>query len=137
MQLNNKNNSCLVLPIYWTQEFKRKPAKTVLLGMNWYRNAHYHSQHSVKQHYHKLVEEQITMFSTYNTFKLSFELFYKSSVCDGANIIALVEKFTLDALQENNIIANDNVKYHLGSTWAIAGQDKENPRCIVNVISAT
>lgn len=121
------------LPIYWTQHYKTKKDKTVLVGMNWYRNAHHHSQNAMKKHFHSLVGPQVSMIPNLGKFKLTIEIYYKNSSCDGANIAALIEKFTLDALQEQEVILNDNVQYHLGSTWEVAGQDKDNPRCLITI----
>ena len=60
-------------------------------------------------------------------------MYYKNPNCDGANIISLIEKFTLDALQENGVIVNDTVKNHKGTMWEVIGQDKENPRCEIKI----
>lgn len=125
--------NAIELPIYWTQHFKTKNDKTVLVGMNWYRNAHFHAQNAMKKDFHELVHKQLTHTSIESTFKLNLGIYYKNSSCDGANIAALIEKFALDALQEEKVIVNDNVKYHLGTTWEVLGQDKDNPRCIVTI----
>lgn len=121
------------LPIYWTQHFKRKPDKTVLVGMNWYRNAYFHAQNAMKKDFHELVSKQVTDLQLKGSFTLDIGIYYKNSSCDGSNIAALIEKFTLDALQEEKVIINDNVKHHLGTSWQILGQDKNNPRCIINL----
>ena len=60
-------------------------------------------------------------------------LFYRNVNCDGSNIVPLIEKAVLDVLQDCKIVKQDNVRYHLGSTWYIGGQDKENPRCEVTI----
>jgi hypothetical protein len=121
------------LPIYWTQHFKTKNDKTVLVGMNWYRNAYYHSQNKMKKDFHELVAKQLDDTIIDGEFKLDIGIYYKNSSCDGANIAALIEKFTLDALQDNKTVVNDNVKYHKGSSWKVLGQDKQNPRCIISI----
>ena len=101
--------------------------------MNWYRNAHYHNQNKMKKDFHELVTKQLGEETIDNTFTLTLSLYYKNSSCDGANIAALIEKFTLDALQENKTVVNDNVKYHLGTTWSVIAQDKDNPRCEISI----
>lgn len=122
------------LPIYWTQRYKTKNDKTVLVGMNWYRNAHYHAQNSMKKHFHELVSSQVREIkSQLGKFNLDIKIYYKNSNCDGANIAALIEKFVLDALQDEKVIINDNVQYHLGSSWNIVKQDKDNPRCLITI----
>lgn len=121
------------LPIYWTQHFKTKKDKTTLVGMNWYRNAHFHAQNKMKQDFHELVRKQIGAQKLQNKFKLALGIYFKNASCDGANIAALMEKVTLDALQEDGVIINDNVQYHKGSSWEVLGQDKENPRCVITI----
>lgn len=123
------------LPIYWTQHFKTKNDKTVLVGMNWYRNAHYHSQNAMKKDFHELVHKQVKNVKYEDKFKLDLSIYYKNPNCDGANIAALIEKFTLDALQDSQVIVNDNVNYHMGSSWRVVDQDKDNPRCLIKIIT--
>jgi hypothetical protein len=123
----------LTLPIYWTQQYKTKKNKTVLVGMNWYRNAHYHDQNKMKTYFHDLVSTQLGTYTIPRQFKVHYKIYYKNPACDGANISALIEKFTLDGLQKCNAIVNDNVKYHLSSTWEVVTQDKDNPRCEVSI----
>mgnify|MGYP003587485021 CR=1 FL=1 len=50
----------LELPIYYTFTKKTKKDNKVLVGMNWYRNAHFRSSNQVKQHYHKLIYSKVT-----------------------------------------------------------------------------
>lgn len=122
----------LVLPIYWTKG-KLKP-KTSLVGMNLFRNQHHFDQAAMKRYFHDLVEQQLpTPLPTFDTYTMSYDIYYKSPVCDGSNIVALIEKFALDALVSAGIVPDDTVKYHLGSTWQISGQDKLNPRIEVTI----
>ena len=124
----------VTLPIYYTQEFKTKSNKTSLVGMNLYRNANYFLQNNMKKHFQLLVIEQLhAVAEVLQQFTVTYKLYYKSPVCDGSNIIALIEKFYLDALKEHGLIADDNVKYHLGSSWTIIEQDKENPRVEITI----
>ena len=124
----------VTLPIYYTQEFKTKANKTSLVGMNLYRNAHHFLQNDMKKYFQSLVIEQLpAVAEVIQQFTVTYKLYYKSTVCDGSNIIALIEKFYLDALKEHGLIADDNVKYHLGSSWTIIEQDKENPRVEITI----
>lgn len=119
----------VVLPIYYIQEFKTKANKTHLVGMNLYRNAHHFLQNAMKKHFQELVLEQLpSVEQKLKQFTVNYKVYYKSPVCDGSNIVALIEKFYLDAIKTHGLISDDNVNYHLGSTWSVAGQDKENPR---------
>lgn len=120
----------LTLPIYWQQTKN----KTTLVSINAYRNWHYHTSNKFKQDFHDLVKNQLINFiDVPKAFTLSYKLFYKNSNCDGSNVIALIEKVLLDALVDNKIISGDSVKTHLGSSWTINGQDKNNPRCEITI----
>ena len=123
----------LQLPIYYTEYFKTKPSKTFLVSMNFYRNAHHFAQNNIKQHYHQLVADQLLNPVSFNKFIIDYRLYYKSPVCDPSNIIALIEKFTLDALKLNNIIPDDNVNYHLGSSYSVVAKDTINPRVEITI----
>lgn len=127
----------ITLPIYYTQTFKTKNDKTILVGMNWYRNCKvYFLLNAVKQHYHQLVSTQLPP-AIAGQYKLHIDIYYKNPSSDGANISALMEKFLLDALQEYGVTQNDNVTYHLGTTWSVAGQDKLNPRAEITLQEIT
>jgi hypothetical protein len=124
----------ITLPIYWEKTFKTKPSKVVLTGMNWYRCANYFDQNRFKQEFSDLVKSQLgTAVSTKLPYTLNILLYYKNPSCDPSNIVPLVEKVLLDVLQKEGCIKQDNVKYHLGTTWCVAGQDKENPRCEITI----
>jgi hypothetical protein len=108
--------------------------KTTLVGMSFYRNAIFHLQNKLKQEFTELVGNQLEgVAPVKGQFRLSIDLYYKNSVCDASNIAAVIEKVTLDTLQEFNIIENDNVKFHLGSCYTVKGQDKVNPRAEITI----
>ena len=124
----------VVLPIYYIQEFKTKANKTHLVGMNLYRNAHHFLQNAMKKHFQELVLEQLpSVEQQLKQFTVDYKVYYKSPVCDGSNIVALIEKFYLDAIKTHGLISDDNVNYHVGSTWAVLGQDKLNPRVEITI----
>ena len=123
------------VPIYWTKTFKTKPDQTILVGMNWYRNAHYHDQSKWKREFHEIIDNQCkNMTPIDGSYILNIKIYYKNAACDGSNISSLIEKAVLDALQSNGILVNDNVNYHLGTVWGVAGQDKENPRAEIEIL---
>lgn len=128
----------VILPIYYTQEFKTKPNKTSLVGMNLYRNAHYFLQNNMKKHFQDLVIEQLpSVVEVIQQFTVTYKLYYKSPVCDASNIVALIEKFYLDAIKEHGLIIDDNVNYHISSSWQVIAQDKTNPRIEVTIKELT
>lgn len=134
MPLDRNNMNKITLPIYWTQHFKTKNDKTVLVGMNWYRNAHYMLQNRMKQEFTELIEDQLDSTQIQGPYTLHIDLYYKNPTCDGSNIVALMEKVALDALQHNKVVEQDNVQFHLGTTWNVVGQDKQNPRCDISIL---
>lgn len=129
------NSIQVTLPIYWEQQFKTKPPKVWLCGMNNYRNWHHHTSNSWKTHYHELVLSQLPDNPQFNQFTLDIKLYYKRS-CDPSNVVPLMEKAFLDALQSANLIPEDNVLHHISTTWTVAGQDKDNPRCEITIKDA-
>lgn len=122
------------LPIYYTKHYKTKPDKTILVNLNWYRNSYRFEQNEVKKYYHSLISTKILPSPIDTSYKLYIKVFYKNPSSDGHNIANMFEKFVLDALQELNIVKQDNVKYHLGTIWEVAGQDINNPRVEIEVI---
>ena len=123
----------LTLPIYWTNQKVRVKSTTHLLGMNFYRNAHHHIQNKLKQEISELVYNQLDSPPKFTTFSTHYKLYYKNNACDPSNIVPLIEKVLLDALQHSEVIANDNVKFHLSSSWEVVGQDRDNPRCEITI----
>ena len=125
----------ITLPIYYTKEYKTKPSKTFLVGLNWFRNAYRYEQNSVKQHYHTLVKNQLNSpIEVLSIYELDLKLFYKNPSSDMSNCLALVEKFVLDALQELGITSGDTVKSHVKTTYHVIKQDKTNPRAEITII---
>lgn len=118
------------LPIYWQQTKK----KTVLVGMNAYRNWHYLVSAKFKREFGDLINDQvIEPILLTKPYKLHIKVYYKNPICDGSNIVALIEKVFLDALISAGILPNDTVQWHLGTTWEIVSQDKINPRCELTI----
>lgn len=134
------------LPIYYTLEYKRPKTvkrktkkgfvtkqiteRTFLVGMNWYRNADKFVEHKVKEHYHKIILDALEGLNGTWEGKYSVEhkLFYKNKLCDAMNIIAVIDKYFNDAIQEKGLIVDDNVQFYTEGNWSVDGQDKENPR---------
>jgi len=117
----------LTFPIYYTQEFKTKPSKTFLVGLNWYRNAHHMLSNKVKAHYHELVKKQIGDTVITTGIRLHYKVYAQRNGTDGHNIRAVMEKFICDGLVESGVIKDDSIEYLKGdsSEYFI---DKLNPR---------
>lgn len=115
----------MTLPIY----FKRR-----LVSLNKYRNNHWSKNNEQKKHYHKIIGEKLNKNIKLNKFKLELVIYPKTMGCDGGNVCALIEKFFLDALKENEIIKDDNLNNHVGTKWSFGKQDKVEPRVEIKII---
>lgn len=121
----------ITLPIYYEIEYKTKKNKTVLIGLNWYRNVFFHTNNKVKEHYHNLVKEQLNGES-YNKVKVHYKVYLKRRNTDGHNIRSIVEKYALDGLVENKVIVDDSLDYVIGTTSEFF-LDKDNPRMEITI----
>ena len=120
----------LSLPIYFNTG-----KSVVLIGSNWSRNAHFYMLNKAKKHYHKLVADRLKEFEPIvGQYIVAYTYYYKNVSSDGSNVISQIEKYFLDGIQEIGLVENDSVKYHIGSTWKVGGQDKEDPRVDISVI---
>ena len=119
----------LELPIYYTFERKTKKDNKVLVGMNWYRNAHFRSSNQVKQHYHSLIYSKVTQSQKLkDKYMVSYMLYPSNSNCDLMNVVSVIDKFLNDALQDCGVITNDNIKFYKHMIATVKEVDKLNPR---------
>ena len=119
------------LPIYY-----KKKGKDVLTGLNDYRNLHYRAKNSLKKKYTKLVELALAdkKYQLYEgVYAMTYTLYYKNPICDLGNVNSVIDKFTLDALQEHGVVKRDSVKYCVDIHHKVGGQDKENPRIVIKL----
>ena len=119
----------LTLPIYFGTK------KKYLMSLNWLQDVHYKARNKVKQEFHEQIGKIVTsdkMFFKGN-IKTHYRLYYKNKLCDAPNVVAVIDKFLLDALQEHNIIVQDNVQYYIASSWEVVAQDRVNPRIEVEI----
>lgn len=121
------------LPVYFIQEFKRKPSKTHFVGMNWYRNAHFSMQSIIKEHYHKLIAKllephEVPTQCPLLSYKMSYTYFYKNLQTDMPNVCSIASKFANDALQELGYVIDDNVQHLCEEHFYVGGRDSSNPR---------
>ena len=119
----------LELPIYYTFERKTKKDNKILVGMNWYRNAHFRSSNQVKQHYHNLIYSKVTQSQKLkDKYMVSYMLYPSNSNCDLMNVVSVIDKFLNDALQDSGVIVNDNIKFYKHMIATAKEVDKLNPR---------
>lgn len=116
------------LPIYWEQLFKAKKSKFHLVGLNQLFGMHYQPRNNLKKHYYSLIATLSAGQVVKGPYKVQYKLYFKNVVSDPSNIIAGIEKVTLDGLQLCGGVEGDNPKFHKGTSWTVEGQDKLNPR---------
>ena len=114
----------VTVPIYINVSKK----KVSLMGLNWYRNAHYQVLDKSKKEYLSLVDLDIDGDPIMDgTIHVHFKIFLKRKGSDGGNIRSVIEKFVLDAVKKlgyivddhAEIIVSDSSEYHF---------DKDFPR---------
>lgn len=120
-----KKSIKVTLPIYTSN---RKGAK--MIGMNWLIGAHHMAIARLKKAYSIRVGKALPKDKSEipSPYRVHYKIYYKNKVSDGSNMVAVVEKFFLDALQDLGVIQEDNVQHHLGSTWDVIEQDRVKPR---------
>lgn len=123
----------ITLPIYYTIKYKTKKDKTILIWMNWLRNAHYMLSNKIKKHYHHLVAEQVKN-TRYTQITIEYKVFIKRKNTDYHNIRSVIEKFFLDALVENWNIKDDSFDYVKWDSCEVF-IDKEDPRIEILIIN--
>ena len=119
----------LELPVYYNTG-----KKTVMVGLNVTRNMHYHNLNKLKRHYHEIVASKLKEFEPIvGEYMVTYTYYYKNVSSDGSNVVSQIEKYLLDAIQDIGLVENDNVKFHIGSSWKVGGKDRENPRVEVSI----
>ena len=118
------------LPIYYNIDYD----KEILVGMNWYRNAHYRVSNEVKHYYHELIVAELPRAKTLmGTVHINYSIYVKNSKTDGPNVRSVIEKFFLDALKIAGHIKDDNVTVVVSDTSAYY-IDKDNPRAEIEIV---
>jgi hypothetical protein len=122
------------LPTHITKG-KRK-LKTVPINLNWYRNAHRGESNEVKKLYKALLAEQIAKCDNLPEPCMIAYLFYPGSrrKIDLGNVIAITDKFFLDALVESGKLSDDNCKVIPCYKAEFMAVDKENPRIEAHIM---
>jgi len=121
-----------VLPIYYEIEYKTKKNKTILVGLNWYRNSHHFLNNEVKHYFHEQVAKQYNG-EKFNQIELFYKVYQKRANTDGHNIRSILEKFVLDAFVQCGMIENDTTPKNIKRTATEFFIDKDNPRIEIEI----
>lgn len=94
----------IVVPIYYKQSKK----KTVLVGLNWYRNVHYNTNNNAKIFYSEIVNDFIDGKPILEgKIHVHYKIFLKRKGSDGGNVRSVIEKYVLDAVKQAKYITDD------------------------------
>ena len=121
----------IILPIHYTQTFKKKKSKRILVGMGWYRNAHFILSNDVKIYYHELIKNQVKGHK-FKTIEPKYTIYVQRQNTDGPNVRAVIEKFFLDGLMYAKALENDNVRFISGDSSKYF-VDSKNPRAEIEI----
>lgn len=124
----------ITVPIYYTQELKTKKDRTILLGLNSYRNMHYRLNNEIKQYYKQMVFDMCVGKVVQTPCKVKFTVYLKNKSTDGGNVRSFIEKAVLDGFVKAGVIKDDSVGFVVGDS-AEYFIDKENPRCEIELYS--
>lgn len=131
----------IILPAYiWQEETKKRKGKYILVSSNWYRNAHYFDKNNAKKLFDTMVKNRLKEAGAERIegkYLTRYKYFYKNSGSDGSNVVSMIEKFFLDAIQPivlkdkrviwEGIVEQDSVKYHESDGFRCY-RDTKNPR---------
>lgn len=127
----------LVLPTH-LKLGKTAKCKTYPVNMNAFRNWHFQTKNSVKQKYTEIVTKQLSGKDVKFLFKnpiIKYKLFLGSRrKADIMNILAMVDKFTCDALVENYVIYDDSYDTLSKFNFEFGGIDPNNPRVEMTIL---
>jgi len=106
--------------------------KNYWLNQNGYRNWHFHLSNKLK----KTFKDTITLPNTKykRSVQIAYTFYYPNAIKrDIGNSLAVIDKFTADALIENGNLLDDDFTVVKKIIGKFGGIDKDNPRCEVKV----
>lgn len=88
------------------------------LNMNEYRNAYWRTLNDAKIMYSQLMRDKILSLPKMNKVSIDYEITVADNYRhDGMNITSVTSKFFLDALVDNGIIPDDDMKHVVHEEW--------------------
>ncbi len=122
------------LPVYWTYISKKKE-KNVLLSLNWALNANPFVVARAKKWYLQVIMDSIPIGATpiEGQYIVNYTYHYKNVKSDLPNVVPVVSKFLLDALQTVALTEEDSVKFCI-EEHSYVGEKTDNPHIIVEII---
>lgn len=116
-------------------EMGSKKLRTYYLNLNNYRNWHYQVSNKLKVMFKGLMHSQLKDIKPVKeVHSITYTIFFGSKRrADLMNIGTVVDKFLCDALQEYNIIPDDDKEFLHTFIFEYGGIDKGNPRVEVTI----
>jgi Holliday junction resolvase RusA-like endonuclease len=104
--------------------------KRIAINLNIYRNLNFMVNNEAKKVYKQLVLGQIKGKQIETPVNITYRV-YKASKrhLDKGNVIAVTQKFLLDALTEENVWTDDNDEFVKTEVMLPTRLDRANPRC--------
>ena len=126
-----KKTQTLISPLYLSRG--KKKVKNYWLNLNSYRNWKFHLNNSLKVQFKDELELS-HLKPIEGKVKVSYTFYYPDKrLRDLDNSMAVISKFTLDALVETGILEDDNYLNVVEVKATLGGIDKEYPRCEVEI----
>ena len=109
------------------------------ISVNWYRNTHYHLSNTAKKKFKKMIQDQLDQCDLIDPpIKIKYTFYAKhNNSPDLDNFVGVAKKFFQDALVEQGLIPDDNIKYIIASSERYGGVDKGNPRVEAEVVEVS
>lgn len=116
-------------------EMGSKKLRTYYLNLNNYRNWHYQVNNKLKSTFKELMHSQLKDIEPIKEIpSITYTVFFGSRRrADVMNVGAVIDKFLCDALQEYNIIPDDDKEFLHTFIFKYGGIDKGNPRVEVTI----
>jgi hypothetical protein len=119
----------VTLPIYYKQTKK----KTVMMGLNWYRNVHFLTNNKVKMFIAGVIEDSIEGEPILEgKIHVHYKIFLKRKGSDGGNIRSVIEKYALDGIKSAGYITDDHADIIVSDSSEYYF-DKEFPRAEITL----
>lgn len=104
-----------------------------MVGLNFYRNAHYGILNKMKKFFHDLVEEELCgRVPLKGQVEVHYKIFLKRRGSDGGNVGSVIAKYALDGAVTAGIILDDNADIVVRETFEYF-YDKTYPRAEVTI----
>lgn len=112
-----------------------KKKKWFYLNLNSYRNWHYQTSNKLKQEFKKSIEKQLeTLDPIGGKISIVYKIYSQSERrFDIMNIGSVVDKFLCDALQEYDVLKEDNYDHVVSVKYQYAGKKHDYHCCEVNI----